>query len=889
MKSDKPKSNRILDFLGLTHKATLNAVENELISAKTSLKTANVNLIQKADELALLQKKANEQSKHEQAQHREILTRVHLSSQAKLKKERTRRQKIKRQNSNRFVKLKQYLWEAYGMLEFAPAKHRQAINEAIVPSVLKADKMTSVKSDFMKKVTQINEVERSKPKSEQRLIYISAEQERMLFSSNTATNIIAGAGSGKSTTLILRIIMMNKIMDIGLDRITVCTFTRESRKDFIENLRFRFKQFGKTLTHKEAKNIVRTFHSLAYEIHTRLGDGSKSILFDYESQKPKEDDPYGENVGNQMQPFERQLDEPSVKLEMMMEVYKSAYSDKDPTFRKITNELFQESLRQEVMKNVSTPYSWIKDYTDELSDFCLSDWLRKHPSLLNTIEPYLVKGARETVDRLSIKYNLYLKNSNIKVFLSIKNTELKGRKVFFFNEQKHELQGASFVEYYRRYALLKNGKTNCLIVYRIEELLQLIAMEEFDLSRKNETLPIPDFTYLCAGDKFSSNSDQIKEGFLVTQFEKIIDYSYAINVPLYCLTDKQMAVFGKRSTEITYGDRLFINLARLFHIAWIKHLQEKRKVTFDDVFYTYGSSNNHHYADFDFQELGKLQHLMIDEFQDISPVISKFINQLKKQLNKQQTIKDGSIMSVGDDCQSIYGWRGSSPNFILNYKSCFDLFHDESEYPLENNYRCTKLVTDLGDKIIDRIPKLSRKEKKIYATGANAEAKDALVRLNGPIDIKDGEFVDFELAHIKLEEEAMRDNISQQNPIYLLCTKKSLYSMKSKTKVDKAKAKWCATIHKLKKKKLLKVFTVHSAKGLEAHTVFFIGDATEPEKHPIRATLCRFSDIRSNYYQAQKEEQLRLAYVAVTRAKNRLYWFAESLDSNKNLLSDLFK
>ncbi len=658
-------------------------------------------------------------------------------------------------------------------------------------------------------------------------------------------------------------------------------------------MRFRFKQFGTDLTYNEAKNIVRTFHSLAYEIHKRLADKSKSILFDYESQKPKDDDPYGEDIENQMQPMNRQkpayIDEPSIKLEMMMEVYKKAYSSEDHDFREITNALFKESLKQETMKDPIHSYGWIGKFTDELSDFCLSDWTKKSPNLLSSITKYLVKDSREIVNGISLKYNIYLKSSNTKIFLSIKNTELQKRNVLFDDKIKTDNQSASHVEYYRRYALLKHGKANCLIVYKLEELITLIAMEEFELTKRPETLSIPDFTYICKGDKHQSNNNQIKEGFLVNQFEKIIDYSYAINKPLYSLSERQMTFFNKKTSKVSYGDGLFIHLARLFHIAWIEYLTDKRKVTFDEVFYKYGSAVNPDYQDFDYQSLGKLQHLMVDEFQDISPVISRFINQLKKQLNMQQTIKDGTIMSVGDDCQSIYGWRGSAPSFILNYKSCFDLFHDESEYSLENNYRCTKQVVDLGSKVIEKIPKSNRKEKKIFAMGQNAYAKDALVFLGKTIKKGAKEFVNFELATSKLEEEAKKKGVSEQNPIYLLCTKKSLYSMNSKAKQDKSKANWCATIRRLKKDKLLKVFTVHSAKGLEAHTVFFLGDATKPSEHPIRATLCRFSDIRGNHYEAQKEEQLRLAYVAVTRAKNRLYWFAESLDPDKNLLSDLFK
>ncbi|TMP85489.1 hypothetical protein CWC05_18280 [Pseudoalteromonas ruthenica] len=851
MGSNNSKKDNFLEWFGLVRQAKFNAAMARLRLLKS----------EKQDKERLLEEER-------------------VKSRKALEHGRVRRKKIKLQNQNRLFKLKQYLWETYGMLEFAPAKQRQSFNEAVVPPAINVD-MASIKNEFTKKVQHINNTELAKPEEERNLIHISAEQEKMLFSSNTATNIIAGAGSGKSTTLILRIIMMHKIMDIGLNKITVCTFTKESRKDFIKSLQLRFKQFGTDISHPQAKNIVRTFHSLAYEIHKRLGDTSKSILFDYESQRPGDDDPYGENLENQMQPLDKRdldsLDEPSRKLEMMMGVYKRVYSN-DPDFRAKTIALYKASLLKErdALKDNHKAYGWIAEYVDELSDFCLSDWISKFPHLTKQIEKYRVNDTHETVEGIDFKYNLYLRKSNIKVFLSIKNVELKDRKVLLGGPDK---QLASYVEYYRRYALLR---ASCYLIYRPEELLRLIAIEEYELSEYQDTLPIPDFTYTCQGDIPPSSGGQIKDGLLVTQFEKIIDFSYAINKPLYSITDKQVSVFSNPKTEVPFGDSLFLQLARLFHIAWIQHLDAANLTTFDEIFYQFGSPTHPVYKQFDHQSLSKLQHLMMDEFQDISPLISRCFNQLKKQLNMQQVVKNGSIMSVGDDCQSIYGWRGSAPSFILDYKSCFDLAHDESEYPLENNYRCAKKILDLGSKIIEKIPKQNRKVKRIFAKGPNAHAEDALVSLHKPIRTGEKESVNFELAAQKLEEEANQPGISEKNPIYLLCTKRSLFSKKSN-------AKWYETIKRLKRQKLLKVLTVHSAKGLEAYTVLVVGDAREPNPHPLRETLCRLSDVPIQYNEGQREEQLRLAYVAVTRAKNRLYWFAESLDTKKNILSDLFK
>lgn len=58
------------------------------------------------------------------------------------------------------------------------------------------------------------------------------------------------------------------------------------------------------------------------------------------------------------------------------------------------------------------------------------------------------------------------------------------------------------------------------------------------------------------------------------------------------------------------------------------------------------------------------KHLLVDEYQDINA--SQF--ELIKLLTNGQ--KDG-LFVVGDDDQSIYSWRGGSPEYIRSFKTHF--------------------------------------------------------------------------------------------------------------------------------------------------------------------------------------------------------------------------
>ena len=60
----------------------------------------------------------------------------------------------------------------------------------------------------------------------------------------------------------------------------------------------------------------------------------------------------------------------------------------------------------------------------------------------------------------------------------------------------------------------------------------------------------------------------------------------------------------------------------------------------------------------------RTQHLLIDEYQDINNMQFEFI----KQLTAGQ---ENGLFAVGDDDQSIYSWRGGSPDYVLNFHNHF--------------------------------------------------------------------------------------------------------------------------------------------------------------------------------------------------------------------------
>ncbi len=86
---------------------------------------------------------------------------------------------------------------------------------------------------------------------------------------------------------------------------------------------------------------------------------------------------------------------------------------------------------------------------------------------------------------------------------------------------------------------------------------------------------------------------------------------------------------------------------------------------------------------------GKFEHLLVDEYQDT--------NHLQGELIDLMASEHGNVMVVGDDCQSIYAFRGADYRNILEFP---ERYEGCKQYRLEINYRSTPEVLDLANRSI---------------------------------------------------------------------------------------------------------------------------------------------------------------------------------------------
>jgi len=99
----------------------------------------------------------------------------------------------------------------------------------------------------------------------------------------------------------------------------------------------------------------------------------------------------------------------------------------------------------------------------------------------------------------------------------------------------------------------------------------------------------------------------------------------------------------------------------------------------------------------------RYQYIMVDEYQDT--------NELQLQLLKKLCDTHTNLCVVGDDDQSIYGWRGANIKNILEFSNMFD---NAKVIKLENNYRSTQEILEAANLLIDH--NRNRLGKKLIST-----------------------------------------------------------------------------------------------------------------------------------------------------------------------------
>ena len=150
---------------------------------------------------------------------------------------------------------------------------------------------------------------------------------------------------------------------------------------------------------------------------------------------------------------------------------------------------------------------------------------------------------------------------------------------------------------------------------------------------------------------------------------------------------KNMALPPEECNEAISARRIFPEL----FLGYNKSLMEFGKIDFDDMIERcYRLLFDNPGILLNWQK--RFRYILIDEYQDINPIQYKVVKLLAGD--------NPNIFAVGDDDQSIYGFRGSDPGIMLKFKESFSEYNPRM-INLNINYRCGKEILESALKVID--------------------------------------------------------------------------------------------------------------------------------------------------------------------------------------------
>jgi len=115
------------------------------------------------------------------------------------------------------------------------------------------------------------------------------------------------------------------------------------------------------------------------------------------------------------------------------------------------------------------------------------------------------------------------------------------------------------------------------------------------------------------------------------------------------------------------------------------------------------------------QEAGRFRFIMVDEFQDTSPVQNEWVRWMARDHR--------NICVVGDTDQSIYEWRNARPEIMLRFPETWE---GAKTITIDTNYRSTQEILDIANTVVEPLRAKDGLEKKLRSDRTGAAPRDFL-------------------------------------------------------------------------------------------------------------------------------------------------------------------
>lgn len=311
---------------------------------------------------------------------------------------------------------------------------------------------------------------------------------------------------------------------------------------------------------------------------------------------------------------------------------------------------------------------------------------------------------------------------------------------------------------------------------------------------------------------------------------------------------------------------LFIDIIKPIFERYENHLTERQEIDFSDMI----NKASKHIASG--KDKRKFSYVVIDEFQDIS--IGRY--QLVKAIKTNNPYC--KLFSVGDDWQSIYRFSGSD---IALFKEFEKFFGFTVKSKIETTYRFHNPLLNLSSDFIQKNP--NQAKKKLVGTSNTRNTKYKI-----QYSVTDSQDDTLALQNIFNELLTTNEEIEDKEIFILGRYSFDFDRIKNENnifKIDKTEetVSYSITAEESEPQKLKAQFmTIHKAKGLEADIIVILNCNSGKHGFPSEMSDDQVLNLLlSEADQFENGEERRLFYVAMTRAKENVYFVADSSFKSK--------
>ncbi len=643
--------------------------------------------------------------------------------------------------------------------------------------------------------------------------------------------LVAGAGSGKTKSLLEKIEYLVKEKGVQAEQILAITFTRNAANEMIDRLIMQndvsgayqhtietggynaeslrvFRNTFKKRIPWIAQLTMTTFHGFSFQLLKAMGskiyDNKFKLITDEKEERPED----GESA-------------PETTIEVVRRITIDC-AGKDFNFllllRQYLVNYYHKPNKKAEPVNPPVPADYYyttlaKDRVRSKSEVFIADWLFRHEIEYVYERPEKGKNQFFYPDFYIPQARIYIEHvSDYSKGISQKKEVLRIRGERMATTFEEEMYDSSVISE-KLDAILRARLSNYIsgpVILSVKEALDpyKIAFNAFCSDIKRTI----DFIKVTGLDPLQSFEKGKKE-----PYERVSQY--------YQLLETIWTMYHRYCKEKAYMD--FNDLMILANKLLVEHEDVRQKLH------------------------ERFKYILVDEFQDVNVPQVEMIQKLLTPATQ--------LFCVGDDWQSIYGFRGSEVKYFIDFKKYFDgaVLHF-----LNTNYRSTQSIVSAGNEVISQNVKKINKEVEAF----NKSETDILLYLASIPGEDDVAFVVKKIAELNKAGYAKED-------ILILYRRSSMIAPFKDALKDSG-------VHFTSK-------TIHAAKGLEARAVFILGLYKGSGGFPDTWLGDRiYQVIRPQDLKDLEEEERRLFYVALTRAREHLFLIS-STGAESKFISEL--